>query len=73
MLDYKVTNQKKFNESQIETVDLEGLYKMDFQGISYEGNLRLHLKDGTDQNITGDFSPKDFEREFGFKIIGDND
>jgi len=69
MLDYQITDKEKFKD--IDVVDLEGLYKMEFQGrVTYEGNLRLHMKDNTDKNISGEFSPKDFENEYGFKIKG---
>ena len=74
MLTFEYTNEALFDSKAID-VDFSGVRnrKYNYKGelVSVEGDISVDLKEEGWKHWTGEFSLSDFEEDFGFKIVSD--
>lgn len=70
MVTYKITNPDLFNKvvDEIDTSDLRGMSHGRRPELFFTGTLTIYTKLMIPVNVTGEHSPKDYERQYGFTL-----
>lgn len=64
MTKHIITNRYTFSE-KVKSVDASGLK---FTGFRFKGTLKMVLADGRQWEAWGEHAPKEYDREFGFRL-----